>query len=215
MLKRYLSNKRRPHPPPQYTTTRRRVSSCGGGETLHEDDQYSNVPKVDVYRELRRSSRPTFLRESALEASRIRRDDQESDICLGCPCDHVLDEVSVARSINNCIMEGWGLELPQSNIDGDTPLTLCLELVQYPCVFKGRLAHLGRLLLKLLDRSFIDTPKFINQMTGCRRLPGVDVADNHQVDVRLFLTHLRLLCGEIPTGREREQTNVRGYSKDL
>ncbi len=39
-----------------------------------------------------------------------------------------------------------GLELPESNIDGDTTLTLGLELVQHPCVLEGALAQLGSFL---------------------------------------------------------------------
>ena len=35
------------------------------------------------------------------------------------------------------------LELPESNVDGDTTLTLGLELVEHPCVLEGALAKLG------------------------------------------------------------------------
>jgi hypothetical protein len=36
-----------------------------------------------------------------------------------------------------------GLELPESDIDGDTTLTLGLELVKNPCVLEGTLAEFG------------------------------------------------------------------------
>jgi hypothetical protein len=36
-----------------------------------------------------------------------------------------------------------GLELPQGNIDGDTTLTLGLELVKNPGVLEGTLAEFG------------------------------------------------------------------------
>ena len=36
-----------------------------------------------------------------------------------------------------------GLELPESDIDGDTALTLGLQLVEDPCVLEGTLAELG------------------------------------------------------------------------
>jgi hypothetical protein len=39
----------------------------------------------------------------------------------------------------------------KSNVDGDTTLTLGLELVKNPSVLEGRLAELGGLLLELLD----------------------------------------------------------------
>lgn len=36
-----------------------------------------------------------------------------------------------------------GFELPESDIDGDTTLTLGLELVKDPCVLEGTLAEFG------------------------------------------------------------------------
>lgn len=35
------------------------------------------------------------------------------------------------------------LELPESDIDGDTTLTLGLQLVEDPCVLEGTLAEFG------------------------------------------------------------------------
>ena len=32
-----------------------------------------------------------------------------------------------------------GLELPESNVDGDTSLTLSLQLVENPCILEGSL----------------------------------------------------------------------------
>jgi len=34
-----------------------------------------------------------------------------------------------------------GLELPESNVDGDTTLTLGLQLVKNPSILEGALAH--------------------------------------------------------------------------
>ena len=36
-----------------------------------------------------------------------------------------------------------GLELPEGNVDGDTTLTLGLQLVEHPCVLEGTLAEFG------------------------------------------------------------------------
>jgi hypothetical protein len=36
-----------------------------------------------------------------------------------------------------------GFELPEGDIDGDTTLTLGLELVKDPCVLEGTLAEFG------------------------------------------------------------------------
>jgi hypothetical protein len=41
-----------------------------------------------------------------------------------------------------------GFELPESNIDGDTTLTLGLELVKNPRVLEGTLAEFGGFLLR-------------------------------------------------------------------
>merc|ERR1712002_262890 len=48
--------------------------------------------------------------------------------------DHVLDEIPVARGINDGDVVVLSLELPEGNIDGDTTFTLGLELVQHPGV---------------------------------------------------------------------------------
>jgi len=36
-----------------------------------------------------------------------------------------------------------GLEFPESDVDGDTTLTLSLQLVEHPCVLEGTLAQFG------------------------------------------------------------------------
>jgi hypothetical protein len=50
-----------------------------------------------------------------------------------------------------------GLELPESDIDGDSTLTLSLQLVQNPGVLEGTLSELGGLLLELLNGTLVDT----------------------------------------------------------
>lgn len=62
---------------------------------------------------------------------------------LRSPCDHVLDEVPVARSVDNGDVVLAGLKLPKGDVNGDATLTLCLQLVQNPGIFKGTLSHLG------------------------------------------------------------------------
>jgi hypothetical protein len=52
----------------------------------------------------------------------------------------------VTGSIDNSNVVLGGLELPESDIDGDTTLTLGLELVKNPCVLEGTLAEFGSLL---------------------------------------------------------------------
>ena len=69
-------------------------------------------------------------------------DDEYGTIRLRCSGDHVLDEIPVTRGIDDGDVVVLGLELPQSDIDGDTTLTLGLQLVQDPGIFERALAHL-------------------------------------------------------------------------
>ena len=82
-----------------------------------------------------------------------------------------------------------GLELPESDVDGDTTLTLSLQLVQHPGVLEGALAGLLGLLLELLDGPLVNASALVDQMTSGGRLAGVDVADDDNVDMSLFLSH--------------------------
>ena len=83
-----------------------------------------------------------------------------------------------------------GLELPESDVDGDTTLTLGLQFVQHPGVLEGALAGLLGLLLELLDGPLVNATALVDQMTSGGRLAGVDVTDDDNVDVSLFLTHV-------------------------
>lgn len=56
--------------------------------------------------------------------------------------DHVLNEVSVSRGINDGDVVLACFEFPKGNINGDTTLTLSFQLVQDPGVFEGTFAHL-------------------------------------------------------------------------
>lgn len=48
-----------------------------------------------------------------------------------------------ARHTNDGDLVLGGLELPKSNVDGDTALTLGLELVKNPGILEGTLAQLS------------------------------------------------------------------------
>ena len=82
-----------------------------------------------------------------------------------------------------------GLELPESNVDGDTALALGLQFVQHPSVLERRLAHLSGLLLELLDGALVNTTALVDQVPSGGRLASIDVADDDQVHVHLVLTH--------------------------
>ena len=108
---------------------------------------------------------------------------------LGGTGDHVLDEVTMSGGIDDGHVVLGGLELPESDVDGDTTLTLGLQFVQHPGVLEGALAGLLGLLLELLDGPLVDTSALVDQVTGGGRLARVDVANDDNVDVSLFLTH--------------------------
>merc|ERR1719290_824062 len=82
-----------------------------------------------------------------------------------------------------------GLKLPKSNVDGDTTLTLGLQLVHDPGILEGALARLLSLLLELLNRPLVNTSTLVDQVTGGGGLARVDVANDDNVDVGLFLSH--------------------------
>jgi hypothetical protein len=60
-----------------------------------------------------------------------------------------------------------GLELPESDIDGDTTLTLGLELVKNPSVLEGTLTEFGGFLLELLNGTLVNTTALVDQVTCC------------------------------------------------
>ena len=95
----------------------------------------------------------------------------------------------MSRGIDDGHVVLGGLELPESDVDGDTTLTLGLQLVQHPGVLEGALAGLLGLLLELLDGPLVDTSALVDQVTSCGGLAGVDVTDNDNVDMSLFLAH--------------------------
>jgi hypothetical protein len=86
------------------------------------------------------------LGDTSLELTSTGGNDENGAISLGGTSDHVLDEITVTRGVDNSDVVLGGLELPESDIDGDTTLTLGLELVKNPCVLEGTLAKFGSFL---------------------------------------------------------------------
>lgn len=52
------------------------------------------------------------------------------------------------------------------------------------------MTYLSSFFLKLLDGSLIDASTFVYKMAGGGGLARIDVADNHDVNMNLFLTHI-------------------------
>jgi len=164
------------------------VRSRGGGVHLVDsDDELLDSESVGEESVLAGLS---ILGDTGFELTSTGGDDEHTAIGLGSASDHVLDEIPVAWGIDDGDVVVLGLELPQGNIDGDTTLTLGLELVQHPGIFEGALAHLLGFLLELLDDTLVDATAFVDEMAGGGRLARVDVTDDDDVDVELFFTHL-------------------------
>merc|ERR1719184_70572 len=91
------------------------------------------------------------------------------------------------------LLVGLNSSETQGNVDGDTTLTLCLQLVQHPGIFEGALAHLGGFLLELLNGSLVNASALVDQVTSGGGFARVDMANDHDVNVKLFLSHCCLV----------------------
>ena len=131
-----------------------------------------------------------LLGVAGLELALSGRDHENRGVGLRRAGDHVLDEVTVSGGIDDGDDGLGGLELPESDVDGDATLALGLELVKNPRVLERGLAHLSRLLLELLDGALVDTTALVDEVTGGGRLAGIDVADDDERHVDLFLAHV-------------------------
>jgi hypothetical protein len=131
-----------------------------------------------------------ILGDTSLELTSTGSNDENGAVGLGSTSDHVLDEVTVTGGINDGHVELGSLELPEGDIDGDTTLTLGLELVKNPGILEGTLAEFGSFLLELLDGTLVNTTALVDQVAGGSGLAGVDVSNDDNVDVSLIvLTH--------------------------
>merc|ERR1712003_213500 len=72
----------------------------------------------------------TVLGDTSLELTSSGGDDENSAVSLRCSSDHVLDEVTMSGGINDGDIVLGSLKLPESDINGDTSVTLGLQLVK-------------------------------------------------------------------------------------
>jgi hypothetical protein len=112
----------------------------------------------------------SILGDTSLESTLRRVDNKEGNIGLGSSGNHVLDEITVSRGINDSERVLGGLELPQSDINGDTTLTLGLQVIQNPSILERTLSEFGGFLLELFDGTLVDTSALVDQVTGGGRL---------------------------------------------
>jgi hypothetical protein len=120
----------------------------------------------------------TIFGDTSLETTLGGVDNKNGDIGLGGTGDHVLDEISVSRSINDGERILWGLEFPEGDIDGDTSFSFGLEVIKNPGIFERRFTELGSFLLEFLDGSLINTTTFVDQVTSGGGFTGIDVTDD-------------------------------------
>jgi len=85
----------------------------------------------------------TIFGNTGLEFTSTSSDDENGAIGLRGASNHVLDEVTMTRSINDRNIVSRCLELPEGNVDGDTTFALGLELIEHPSVLEGALAKFG------------------------------------------------------------------------
>merc|ERR1712232_920242 len=130
-----------------------------------------------------------ILGDTSRELTSTSGNDEDGAVGLRGTSDHVLDEVTVTRGVNDGDIVLRSLELPQSNVDRDTTLTLRLQLVGHPGVLEGTLAELSGFLLELLDGTLVNTTAFVDEVASRGRLAGVDVTNDDDVDMSLLLTH--------------------------
>merc|ERR1712170_248805 len=132
----------------------------------------------------------TVLGDTGLELTDTGGDDEHGTIGLRGTGNHVLDEITVTWGVDDGDLVLVGLEFPEGDIDGDTSLSLGLQLVQNPSVFERTFTHFGGFFLEFFDGSLVDTTTFVDQVTGGGGFTGIDVTDDNDVDMSLCFSHV-------------------------
>mmetsp|Transcript_32894 Transcript_32894/g.73903 ORF Transcript_32894/g.73903 Transcript_32894/m.73903 type:complete len:320 (-) Transcript_32894:22-981(-) len=113
---------------------------------------------------------------------------EKSDVSLGGSGDHVLDEISMARGVDDGVVPLVGEELLGGACDGHTTLTLLLLPVHVEGEGEGRLAEVGSLFLELLELTLGDTSKLEEETSSGGGLARVDMAADNDGKM-LLLCH--------------------------
>src|SRR2546426_1307475 len=132
-------------------------------------------------------------------------DDEDSGVRLGRARDHVLDEVPVARGVDDREVVLVRVKALVRDVDRQAALPLLLHLVHDEGELERGLAHLLGELLQILEFVRVDVPGVVEDPADGRRLPVVDVADEHEVEVWLR-GH-----GFYPVGRTLSSCRIYAY----
>src|SRR2546428_186136 len=132
-------------------------------------------------------------------------DDEDRGVRLGRARDHVLDEVPVARGVDDREVVLVRVKALMRDVDRQPALPLFLDLVHDEGELERGLAHLLGELLEILQLVRVDVPGVVEDPADGRRLPAVDVADEHEVEVWLR-GH-----GFYPVGRTLSSCRIYAY----
>merc|ERR1719197_2106557 len=130
----------------------------------------------------------------------IRRHHDDRNVGLSRTGDHVLDEVTVTRGIDDGVVPLLREELLRRARDGHTTLALLLLAIHEEREGERTLAKALGLLLQLLELTLRQTAKLEKKATGRRRLATVDVAADDDREMLLLRHGNELGC----RGRCRE-----------
>merc|ERR1719281_1387021 len=127
----------------------------------------------------------------------VRRHHDNRDVGLGRTGDHVLDEVTVSRGVDDGVVPLLREELLRRARDSHTTLALLLLAVHEEGKRERTLAETLRLLLELLELTLRQTAELEQQAPSRRGLATVDVAADNDREM-LLLSHGRLQIRKTP-----------------
>merc|ERR1719371_43401 len=116
----------------------------------------------------------------------VSRHHDERNVGLSRTGDHVLDEVTMTRGIDDGVVPLLGKELLRGARDGHTTLTLLLLAIHEEGEGERTLAEALRLLLQLLELTLRQTAELEEQAAGGRRLAAVDVTADDDREMLLL-----------------------------
>lgn len=120
----------------------------------------------------------------------VGRNHEKSDISLRSTSDHVLDEITMARCIDDGVVVGVCEELLGGASNCDTTRTLLLRLVHVEGEGEGILAESLGFILELLHFTIGNAAEFEDESAGGSGLTGIDMATDNDRDVLLSLSHV-------------------------